>query len=487
MNRPCVRVLSLLAGKLRPLGLVGIYVAMTVAGGCSEAVIRQYTRLGNWSRPTTDTPTVISGSPKADQAAYDASEQQLSQADWRILEKIAPRPIWERIDQARRDYLARVKHPTTRPAGEAGSGAEHPARAKVRIPLDIPATKLPDGRVRMVYALRYIGGAVATASYDSGTKRRKITRKNVDLGSIVSLVNSQLAGRGTCSPLPSRNTLVITCQAESKDMVTKLLSDIDQPAPQVEITARIFEIKHNFDFQLGARTILQHMAGDNKQSIAGTFSTPAFLDSLTKPGLGDFAFQGSTLRLLQIFGDSGLSIDATVQALVDTGLAKEVASPRMTVEVGQTGQMLAGQELPISSARIASETIVSETTTYKPVGVQLYVTPQTIGPDNVKLHVLTAVSQVAGFSPRMSMNDAEAAQAVVNPTFDTREAETHVTVADGDTLVIGGLRMVKETTLERKVPGLGDIKFLEWLFKNHRSQRELSDLYFFITPHIIHM
>ena len=67
----------------------------------------------------------------------------------------------------------------------------------------------------------------------------------------------------------------------------------------------------------------------------------------------------------------------------------------------------------------------------------------------------------------------------------TREAETAVTIDDCSTLVISGLRMSRTTTRENKVPGLGDLPLLGWLFKNHRSQQQLTDLYFFVTPTLL--
>ncbi len=467
-------------GQFSMLVAAGLCAALMLLSGCSEAVIRQYTRLGKWAQPA-DSPTVLSGSPSADQAAFDSSEASLSEADWHILERIAPRHIWERIDDARRDYRARTGRAATRPARAATRPAapRTPARPAARI------TKRPDGKLRIVYTLRHFGGSTATSTLDGGTQRRRINVKRVDLGPLVSLLTAQMAGKGTCAALPSRNAVVITCEESAREAALQLLADVDTPPRQVEIAARIFEVRHDFDFQYGARTILEHIAGDNTQRLASNFSTQGFLNSLSNPGLGDFAFQGSTMRLLQVFGNSGFMIDATFQALADTGLVKEVASPRMTVHAGRTGYMLAGQELPINSARFATDTIITEKTTYRPVGVQLYITPLTIAEDRVKLHVLTVVSSVAGFNPRMSLQGSDSVENLINPIFDSREAETSVTVPDGDTLVIGGLRMVRHITRERKVPGLGDIKWLEWLFKNQRSQRELSDLYFFVTPRII--
>lgn len=468
------------AGRGKVWTLALLCCAILTAPGCSESVIRQYTRLGKWTQPS-DTPTVISGTPKADQTAFDASEETLSEADWKILERIAPRPIWERIDQLRDKYLASQGKVTTQPPK-----IDQDKPRKISIPNDVPVTEIPGGKSRIFYVLRHFGGTIATASYDGGTQRRNITRKSVDLKPLVSLLNSQMGEKGSCTALPSENAIVITCDTEAKDQVLRLLADVDRPPRQVEISARIFETSHEFDFQYGAQTLLEHMTNSAEQSLAGTFSTTAFLDSLAETAtLGDHAFQGSALRLMHVFGNSGWALDATFQALANTGLVREVASPRMTVQAGRTGQMLAGQELPISSARLSNDQIITEKTTYRPVGVQLYITPQTIALDRVKMHILTVVSSVAGFSDQVSLDDQETVSALINPTFDAREAETYVTVPDGDTLVIGGLRMVRHITRERKIPGLGDIKFLEWLFKNHRSQRELNDLYFFVTPHII--
>ena len=55
----------------------------------------------------------------------------------------------------------------------------------------------------------------------------------------------------------------------------------------------------------------------------------------------------------------------------------------------------------------------------------------------------------------------------------------------GTTLVISGLRMVRTTTREEKVPGLGELPILGWLFKNHRTQQQQTDLYFFLTPTLL--
>jgi type II secretory pathway component GspD/PulD (secretin) len=445
--------------------------------GCSES-ISQYTRFGGWSR-SPQKPMVLSGSPEEDSAAYRASTVALSESDWRILEKIAPRPIWERLAHLRYAFGAKgppspATRPTTRPAAEAAP--------EIR---DVPTTQLAQGRVRMLYRLRHYGGSRVVSSRDGGTDRYRITRLDPDLKPLVQLVQQELGAKGSVAALPTENALVITCDEAARESVLGLLARIDSPPRQVEVRVKIFEVSHDFDFQYGAHALVEHLASDNTQKFASTFSTKAFLDSLTDTSLGEFGFQGSALRLMKVFEGAGVTLDATFQALAELGLIKVVAAPRMTVASGQSAYMLAGQELPIASAKIANDKLITEKVSYKPVGVQLYITPQVVGPDAVKLHVVTSVTAVSGFAPLPSLSGEQSAEMLVNPILDSREAETYVQVGDGSTLVIGGLRMIRTITRERKVPVLGDIALLEWLFKNHRSQNQVTDLYFFVTPAIL--
>jgi len=455
-------------------GRLCLGVCLTLLPGCSESFI-EYTRFGGWSRSPKE-PVVFSGSPARDAKAHGASMDVLTEHDWQTLEKIAPRPIWERLAEAKALFMTRQA--TSAPSVEP---RPDPLGDGMKLALDVPTTKLPDGKIQMYYRLRHYGGVGVVSARQGGTDRRTITVSPADLAPLVAVVTAQLAGKGTVVPLPAENTLVITCAPDVQQSVLTLLAGIDVPQRAVEIGAKIFEVKHDFDFQIGARTLLEHVSSGEEQSLLGTFDPVDFVGAVAT----GTEFQGGVLRLLQVFEQCGLQIDTTLRMLADTGLVKMVASPRMTVTAGKTGYMLAGQELPIQSARIANDQIITEKTTYKPVGVQLYITPQTIAADQVKLHVLTVVSAVSGFSPRMSMDGSDQLQTLINPIFDSREAETSVTVPDGNTLVIGGLRMVRHITRERKIPGLGDLPLVEWLFKNHRSQRQLNDLYFFVTPRII--
>ncbi len=452
--------------------------------GCTES-IRKYVELGGWHR-SPKKPMVISGDSDADSEAYANSFDQLSNADWEVLERIAPRPIWERV--AEMQQSGGDTKPATRPAKDEGDGSEKEEIPAPYLPepRDVPVTDLGNGMVQIYYKLRHYGGSDIKASHNSGTERKKITVIPADLKPLENLISKHLGKKGNVTGLPSENALVINCSHEIQDSVLDLLNNVDSPKTQVEITARIFEVSHDFDFQYGAKALIKHISSDNKQGMATAFSAKDFVNSVVNPLDNNVADPGGALRLMQIFSDAGITLDATFEALAKEGLVKVVASPRLTVASGETASMLAGQELPVQSAKISNDQFITQKLTYKPIGVQLHITPRTVGPETVKMHVVTMVSAISGFSPLPTLESGFSSnEAIINPIIDTREAETYVTVGDGSTLVIGGMKMVRTVTRENKVPGLGDIKITEWLFKNHRSQKQTNDLYFFLTPRIV--
>ena len=440
-------------------------------------------------------PLVISNNPQRDSAVLDEADERLTESDWKQLEKLGPRPVWEQLAAkksrkcppgkqrgtsviARTDGTSPATQPSTQPTNGGGTRAMGSGYAESELPVEI--VELPDGKLRMVYVLQSYGGTNVDYEKNGSTSRRNLKVTNSDLTPLVSVITPALGAGGTVVPLPKENTLVITCVKEMKTSVLDLLATLDVPPRQVQITAKIFEVSRDFDFQQGSNLLLNRLAADGTQTAMSNFSAKRFLDSV---GTSTPA-QGSVLRLMQAFSDAGVSVDLSFQLLADAGMINVVSSPRMTVAVGQTGYMLAGQELPIQSANIVNN-VLQTTTSYKPVGVQLYVTPQAVGPNRVKLHTISIVSSVSGFSPLPTLEGHQNPRTLINPIIDSREAETAVTVDDGSTLVISGLRMIRTTTREEKVPGLGDIPVLGWMFKNHRTQQQQTDLYFFLTPSLL--
>jgi type II secretory pathway component GspD/PulD (secretin) len=459
----------------RAAGLAGMVLGiflMTVAGGCVEKV-SQSTKFSENS-DFGARPTVISSTPRQDAAAFKNSEDRLTEVRYGVLEKKGPKTSWEGwFDGKKTDDPINHEHgrPATRPAAAATTQPIEELPVKV--------VELPDGKVRLIWALRSYGGSSVTTSRDIATARRTVTVAQADLVPLVAVLTAHIGTAGTVLPLPRENTIVVTCDKAMKPSVLDVLAKLDIPARQVEIAAKIFEVSQDFDYQQGAQMIANRLATDSTQTASSVFSTQRFLDQISQPG--NVPFQGGVISLMKTFQEAGISVESSFQILADVGLIRVVSSPRMTVAAGQTGYMLAGQELPIQTASILNG-VLQITTTYKPVGVQLYITPQAVGPDRVKLHAISIVSSVSGFNVMPKISGQNPNQVLINPVIESREAETAVTIDDGATLVISGLRMSRTTTRENKVPGLGDIPIIGWLFKNHRSQQQLTDLYFFVTP-----
>jgi type II secretory pathway component GspD/PulD (secretin) len=455
---------------------------MIVSSGLMMAGCSSPRNLAN-PRPLPDTTeqageldtSVISSTPDADAAALAAANEQLSISDWEILESLGPRPIWEQ--------LSKPRDPDARADANADP-SEPPVILRPEVIdeslLPMEVTELSDNMVRIIWQLQAFGGTQIKSSREASTSRRSVAVSNADLAPLVQAVQQVFGSAGSVVPMASENKLVIVCPRDFRSNVADLLARLDVLPPQVEITAKIFEVSNDFDFQYGAKLIANRVASDGTQTAISTFSAKRFVDAMRT---GDSQPVGSALRLMQVFDSAGIGLDLSFQILAEEGLINVVSSPRMTVALGQTGYMLAGQELPIQSAKIVNGVLQSDTN-YKPVGVQLYVTPQTISPDRIRLHAITIVSAVSGFSPLPTMTSDDM-RMVFNPIIDSREAETAVTVAPGDTLVISGLKMVRTISRESKIPGLGDLPILGAMFKNHRTQQQATDLYFFLTPRVL--
>ena len=448
----------------------GAVVAMLAGAGCVDTVKPES------PYATSEEMNVVSGRPDRDSSALAESENQLSAVRWGVLEKKGPRPARE----IRSEQDTQINQgPATRPSWRVDFGpSTRPSWQEDDLPIRMVA--LPDGKVRILWTLRSYGGSLVTSSRDANTARRTVAITPPDLKPLIEVLTAQVGKEGSVLALPKENTLVITCDKAQRTGILDLLHKIDIPAHQVEIAARIFEVRNDFDLQTGANVLAKRIGADNSQTGLSLFPSANAVEAIA----GAAPFQGGVMRLVKEAEMNGVSADVTFQILAEEGLIKLVSSPRITVAAGQTGYLLAGQELPVQTSSIVNNTLQIGTQ-YKPVGVQLYITPQVVGGDRVKLHTISIVSAVSGFVPLPNITGGHSKEMLVNPVIDSREAETAVTIGDGDTLVISGLRMMRSITRQSKIPLLGDIPVVGYLFKNERSQQQLTDLYFFVTPTLL--
>lgn len=432
------------------------------------AGVEDGTETGDVAGVALDSPIALSGNPARDHRALGGSEDMIRLADWG---QMSSGQTWSKLFGKPQVY------------GGKGLGTAPPARR--RRPRDIPTFARPDGKVQIYYRLEHFGGVSVQNSRKSFNDESVVTLTPNELEPLVKVVQSHLGDQGTAEALPSENVIVITCEQAAQESVMTLMEHVDAGRKQVEIAVRIFEVSDDFDMQVGVNTLLKHLGSENSQALLGNFSPAGFVGQVVDPLNGVGPDPGGMLNLVGMLEDAGIGMDVTLEALEKTGMVKVVSQPRMTVEAGQPAYMMAGQELPIREGRITNDKFVTEAISYKPVGVQLHITPQSIGETSVKLHILTVVSAVSGFAPLPKMKENAFNERLMNPVLDSRQAETRVEVPHGSTLAFGGLRMAREVGREEKIPVLGDAPLLGNLFKSKRKQKMMSDLYFFVTPQLV--
>jgi type II secretory pathway component GspD/PulD (secretin) len=173
------------------------------------------------------------------------------------------------------------------------------------------------------------------------------------------------------------------------------------------------------------------------------------------------------------FGRIQFTPSATLNALITNKKAKLLASPQIAVLNDQDASIFIGDTLRFQTLAQSSATAGNQFTVVEvPVGIILLVHPRINDDGNITLRVHPVVSTVSAISNGL-------------PQTSAREAETIVRVKDGDTIVIGGLIRDDDVKAMSKIPFLGDLPILGYLFKNEYRDHRRSEVMVFLTIKIL--
>jgi len=292
------------------------------------------------------------------------------------------------------------------------------------------------------------------------------------------------------------NTLVVMAEREDYKVLENIIKQLDVPRAMVYIEALIMEVNANKAFNLGvewrgAKEVNDHTGAFIGSGGASTTPTGGYniLDSLIIPvtattaaGVfpGGFAM-GIIGAGIQIGNVIFPSIGAVVQAYKTDQEVSILSTPQLMTLDNEEAEINVGSNVPYITSQQSSSTTTTTSLSplnynsyeYRDVGVILNITPHINEGNFIRLKISQQVTKVTS--------------AAGNPTPTTlkRTAKTTVVVKDNETIVIGGL--VGDSTRDDnyKVPLLGDIPILGWLFKTHSTSREKTNLYVFLTPHIV--
>ena len=269
-------------------------------------------------------------------------------------------------------------------------------------------------------------------------------------------------------------SIIVRGKSEDLDVVDKIISEIDVRTKQVLIEAFIVEADSEFERALGTR--LGGTYQKNQESVGGIVGGSMTDGAITGTtgslagGTGsitNFPAAGATsgIGILKRTGTAVLK--AEIQALEKMGLGKTISNPKVFTLDNQIAKIQQGEEIQYQAT--GSE---GADTQFKPAVLELQVTPSIIGDGNVLLEISVS-------------NDSVNRVAGAEPSINTMQIQTKLLIADGDIVVIGGIKKNKVFNRKNQMPGLGNVPVLGNLFKGTEKGDSLDELLIFIAPRVL--
>jgi general secretion pathway protein D len=279
-------------------------------------------------------------------------------------------------------------------------------------------------------------------------------------GQIVNVIEA--AGNVSVVAEPNTNSLIINAPPEYVDLLTDLIRELDQAPPQVLIEAIIAEVSLNGERKLGfewAWTENRHLGQENAVGTLGT----------------DFGLDSENLGLRYAVTSSGLN--TLLHALATDSKVTILSTPRIFTSNNREAEINISTQTPYVSTVRTTDLTQTFAVEYLDVGVVLRVTPQ-IAPDGtVTMQVTQEANELLGYE-QFGTN-------VKAPTVARRSAQATIRVADGQTIMLGGIIRDNASRSVSKVPVLGDLPLLGNLFRRSTVTKEKTELIVFLTPKVV--
>ena len=284
------------------------------------------------------------------------------------------------------------------------------------------------------------------------------------------------------------NTLIITANKEDWRILEEVIRKVDIARSMVYIEALIMEVDVNktFDFGVEWRFIKDlgtpsgfdtgrtaGFGGSGGSGTGGAYNL--FPGTSTQPTFpGGFSL-GVLAAGITLGGIVFPNIGAVVNAVQQDSQVHILSHPQLLTSDNEEATITVGKNIPYITRQERSTTNVDYTNfEYRDVGVILTITPSINTERFVRLKISQEISTLVQEESTVGL-----------PTTLKRTAKTTVMIKDKQTIVIGGLMGDSSTQRNYQVPLLGDIPLLGWLFKSKNTRREKTNLFIFITPHVI--
>jgi general secretion pathway protein D len=276
--------------------------------------------------------------------------------------------------------------------------------------------------------------------------------------SLGGLSSYGLGSNGTVTVVPdtNSNSLIINTDPVNMEMIRQLIQKLDVVSEQVLIEALIVEASLDKETKLGVDWTWTHSLGDGNKGTLGQNTGAAAITSGLK------------------YTVVGTNIQAVLSALATDQRFNILATPRIFTANNQPAEINIGQQVPyIISTLVADNGTQTYNYGFLDVGIILDVVPRIAQNGLVTMDVQQSANELQGFT---SFNA---------PIINQREASTQVSVADGQTVIIGGIIRDAKTRTANKVPILGDLPLVGGLFRSTDTTKSKTELMVFLTPRIV--
>lgn len=315
-----------------------------------------------------------------------------------------------------------------------------------------------------------------------------------DIKEVEKALSKFISQRGSISTNSGTSNIIVTDTESKIKAIDTFIEEIDRITPQILVEARIYDITCTDKLDLGVEwnagrnTTYRNLSdGTYTETVppGGTLGANPTGNKIDPFATGVFAgatgkTSGTTGALRFGWLKNSLDIDVLIRAQQNLVNAKLLANPRILVLDNETAQIQIISEIPYQELTETSGGGSIGSTNFKDVGVMLKVTPHLTRDEKIRLKV----------QPEFSVQTSNVTFTTGNltypqPVVDKRSALTTLLIDNGQTVVLGGMRKKAVTKSVNKIPLLGDIPILGYLFKFEGEDVVNSELVVFITPFLI--
>jgi general secretion pathway protein D len=287
-----------------------------------------------------------------------------------------------------------------------------------------------------------------------------------------------VTGKVRISADKATNSLIIMADKEDYMVLEDVIKKLDIPRSMVYIEALFMEVDMNTSLNIGIDwTAFGKASLGGKETLVGGGFAPGIPDSPADILQGGLSL-GMLTDPVTIAGVTVSNITAIINAVKTDDDFRILSTPQVLTTDNEEARIVVGENRPFQTRSTTDDSGGTfESFEYRDVAKTLKITPHVTEDRLVRMQInleVTTINQAATLTTSSTL-----------PVTNKRTVDTTVIVEDDQTVVIGGLIDDTTTDNENKVPGLGDVPLLGWLFKNQSETNNKTNLFIFITPRVI--